>query len=92
MKNYRERLYENQIMDCLKECASDINEIIYWKKVEKIFYKANVSGLKEFSHSFKHIGNMDNEYKIEGIARIYGYLIKDEYLTPNESIYYFIML
>ena len=65
----------------------ELKQIRFWDKVEKSFRKQ--SGKHRcFSMSFRH-PDFDNEMKIEGIARLYGFRIVGEQLYPQSSVYYF---
>ena len=68
----------------------------YWLELEKLFAYKKEHKIKIFTKTFLHTCNLfnnfqpDNEEIIKYIANKYDYIISDEQLKSNESIYTFI--
>lgn len=70
----------------VKRLRKNIKCIKYWDKIERRFSRET---RETFSMHFKHESYMDNENRIEYIAKLYGYEITEEKLTSKYSYYTF---
>lgn len=82
----RKRLKKIRKGKAKRRLKKDIKCMKYWDKIERRFSRET---LETFSLRFKHEAYMDNESKIECIAKLYGYEITEEKLTSKHSYYVF---
>lgn len=67
----------------------DMKEIKHWEDTCKKFSKMQKKGADAFTIDFPHMGNFDNEARIEKYANEFGYTIAGEELGLLTSIYSF---
>ena len=83
--------YKKQIKRSWYIFISNIIHILHWSKFENRCNLYNLFNKKSFKYKFKHSINddLDDEFKIESIAKQYGYNIVNENLTSKISEYTF---
>ena len=59
------RIYRDQLEKEKRQYKARIADIKYWASFDHILESKQKKGLTEFSLSFVHKGNLDNETKIE---------------------------
>ena len=84
----------DKMKNATKKYLIEMQTIFYWEKVNTKFKRKAKEKVVYFTMSFKHKNIFfpicyDDEFKIEAIAKKYGYVIKGESLSKNYSVYSF---